>query len=273
MFAELPFSNPDAEFVIGVALSAAEKINEIYAADFQVEYKDGHEPVTIADQQADLIITSGLRRRFPRDRIFSEENGLDVPENANSRIWYIDPIDGTREFIRKNGEFAIQIGLADAAGLQFGLVYQPVGENLYIAAPGCGCWWHNRENGWQRLQIPPARGNAAILVISRSHPSPLGQKIHAAIGGTGVISQGGVGLKLMAIAKGQGHYYINCSNATKAWDLAAPEILFREAGGIVSQLDGSSFSYAPSDYRHEKGLLAGSDAELHQKILRVIGDL
>jgi 3'(2'), 5'-bisphosphate nucleotidase len=273
MFDSLPISHPDAVFVIGVALSAAEKINEIYRQEFSVEYKAGEEPVTVADRQADLIITRQLRQRFPKDQIFSEENGLDRPENANTRVWYIDPIDGTREFIARNGEFAVQIGLADGENLEFGLVYQPVGENLYVAAVGEGCWWHSPKNGWQRLQIPPKVEEQTILVISRSHPSRLGTRIHQALSGTGVISHGGVGLKLMAIAKGAGHYYINCSNSTKAWDIAGPELLFREAGGVVTQLDGSRFSYMPAAYRHEKGLVASCNSELQQKVLAVIGDL
>jgi 3'(2'), 5'-bisphosphate nucleotidase len=273
MIEKVPINYPDAGFVIGIALSAAEKIMEIYKRDFSVEFKDGDEPVTIADKEADLIITTNLRRRFPHDRIFSEENGLDVPDNANERTWYIDPIDGTREFIKKNGEFAIQIGLADGENLEFGLVYQPVGQNLYIASPGEGCWWLAPGQEWRRLQVPESMTDEVVLVISRSKPSRVGQKIHDAIGGTGVISHGGVGLKLMAIARGSGHYYINCSNATKAWDMAGPEMLFIEAGGVVTQFDGSRFSYDPANYRHEKGLLAAGTPELHAKILSVIGDI
>ncbi|GAB4284852.1 MAG: 3'(2'),5'-bisphosphate nucleotidase CysQ [Candidatus Rifleibacteriota bacterium] len=273
MIRNLPFNYPDAAYVIGVALSAAEKIKEIYAKDFDFEMKAGNEPVTIADKEADLIITKELRKKFPKDKIFSEENGLDKPDGCNTRTWYIDPIDGTREFIKKNGEFAIQIGLADGEDLEFGLIYQPVGENLYIGAKGQGCWWLAPGKDWRRLRVPEKQNDEAILIISRSHPSKIGQKIHDAIGGTGIISHGGVGLKLMAIAHGRGHYYINCSNATKAWDLAGPELLFIEAGGVVSQLDGSGFSYEPDCYRHNNGLLASCNQEMHEKILEAVKDI
>jgi 3'(2'), 5'-bisphosphate nucleotidase len=270
----IPISYPDAEFLIGAALAASEKIEEVYKKDFGVEFKDGKEPVTLADKEADLIITRELRKRFPADRIFSEENGLDVPKKHNQRTWYIDPVDGTREFIKKNGEFAIQIGLADGNRLEFGLVYQPIGKNLYIAARNEGCWWHTPGQPWKKLEIDKnANDNEVVLVISRSKPSKTGKKIHDAIGGTGMISHGGVGLKLMAIAKGHGDYYINCSNATKAWDMAGPELLFLEAGGVTSQFDGSPFSYDPKDYRHKKGLLASSSRQLHQKILDCLNKL
>jgi 3'(2'), 5'-bisphosphate nucleotidase len=268
MLNKIPISYPDAEFIIGVALSAARRINEIYARDFTVEMKAGNEPVTLADRESDKIITGALRERFSNDLIFSEENGLDSPVNGNNRIWYIDPIDGTREFIKKSGEFAIQIGLAEGESLKFGLVYQPVGENLYIGAKGQGCWWLAPGQPWKQLKIPESE--EIVLVLSRSRPGKLGQKIHSAIGGTGIISRGGVGLKLMSIARGAGQYYVNSSNATKAWDMAGPEILFKEAGGYVSQFDGTDFSYHPDDYRHEKGLLACCNKELHQNILRFL---
>ena len=266
----LPISHPDAAFIVGVAFSASEIIEKIYAGHFKVDLKAGHEPVTIADREADNHITGALRTRYPHDSILSEENGLDIPDSHNNRAWFIDPIDGTREFIRKSGEFSIQIGMAREGRPEFGLVYQPVGRNLYIAAVGEGCWWHNPSNGWRRLQIGP-RSEEIKLAISRSHPCRLAQKVHKHIGGTGLLPCGGVGLKLMAIARGQAHYYINSSNATKTWDLAAPEVLFSEAGGVVCDLEGSVFKYDdPSDYHHRHGLLAACDSSLQQQILSCI---
>ena len=267
---DLPLRHPDAAHVIGVALSAAEIIENIYAGDFETEFKAGEEPVTIADRQSDRHIIDRLRQRHPHDRILSEEHGLNTPPAHNNRVWFIDPIDGTREFIRKSGEFAIQIGLAVAGCLQFGLVYQPVGKNLYVAAAGEGCWWHSPAQGWQRLQIG-RRGSELRLAVSRSHPCRLGKNIHDRLAGTAIFSCGGVGLKLMAIARGFADYYVNSSNQTKAWDIAAPEILFYEAGGVVSDLTGGSFSYDPTDYRHQHGLLATCDPELHRQVLAISG--
>lgn len=262
----LPISHPDASFVIGVAFSAAEIIEKIYAGDFTTEYKVGEEPVTVADRESDRYIVDMLRSRHPHDRILSEEHGLSCPPVPNNRAWFIDPIDGTLEFIKKTGEFAIQIGLAVEGKLEFGLVYQPIGKNLYIAASGEGCWWHAPDQGWQRLVIGQ-RSSELKLAISRSHPCLLGQKIHTKLGGTGLIARGGVGLKLMAIARNQAQYYINSSNKTKAWDIAGPEILFVEAGGVVSDLTGTGFIYDPDNYGHHHGLLACCDTCLHQKVV------
>jgi 3'(2'), 5'-bisphosphate nucleotidase len=265
-----PLSHPDAAFVAGVAFSAAEIILDIYSGQFDVEMKAGEEPVTVADKKADDFIVQNLKEQFPKDRIFSEENGLYEPENFNNRIWYIDPIDGTREFIKKNGEFAIQIGLAVNGKLEFGLVLQPVGKNLYIGAKREGCHWHNPANGWTQLRIPERGPNELIIAMSKSKPSGLAAEIHAKLEGTGLISRGGVGLKLMAMAKGEAHYYLNDSNATKAWDMASPELLFTEAGGVVTDLKGNSFSYLPEFYKHKNGLLATCNKGLHNIVLAKI---
>ena len=263
---DIPLSHPDAAYAIGVAFSAAAIIEKIYAGEFTTEYKDGEEPVTIADRMSDAHIIEALRSRHPHDRILSEEHGLNTPVEPNNRVWFIDPIDGTSEFIKRSGEFAIQIGLAVEARLQFGLIYQPVGQNLYVAASGAGCWWHNPATGWQRLRVGP-RHAELCLAVSRSHPCPVGKMVHDKLHGRAVFNCGGVGLKLMAIARGFADYYINNSNKTKAWDIAAPEILFLEAGGQVSDLGGGAFSYDPLAYLHRRGLLAACDRELQQQVV------
>ena len=268
MIETCPLKHYAARFVMETALGAANIINEIYATNFETEYKPGDEPVTIADKMSDTHIVEALKNMYPQDRILSEEHGLYTPENYNNRTWFIDPIDGTAEFIRKNGEFAIQIGLAEDEILQFGLVYQPVGKNMYIAAKGEGCWWYS-ENGWQRLHVRNTDFNDLYLAVSRSHPCGIGQIVHTTLKGKGTVVHGGVGLKLMAIAKKQADYYINNSNKTKAWDVAAPQILFTEAGGFMNDLTGAPFCYDPTNYRHEHGVMAVTSEELLEKVLSI----
>lgn len=262
-----PIKHYAAKTVMQIALDAAEIITKIYATDFATEYKPGDEPVTIADKQSDTFIVSSLKKAFPNDRILSEEHGLYTPENPDNKCWFIDPIDGTKEFIAKNGEFATQIGLAVDEKLQFGVVYQPIGKNMYIAASGEGCWWHSPEKGWVRLQVKTPDFNDLKLAVSRSHPCGIGQEVHTALHGTGTVVHGGVGLKLMAIAKQTCDYYINNSNKTKAWDVAAPEILFTEAGGYMSDITGVDFCYDPTNYTHKHGVMAIAGKELYEKVI------
>jgi 3'(2'), 5'-bisphosphate nucleotidase len=268
----IPINHPDAIYAIGVVLEASKIILDIYQKDFQVEYKPGDEPVTIADKQTDEFLIKSLKAQFPKDQILTEENGFYCPQDCSDRLWIIDPIDGTREFIAKTGEFSIQVGLAVAGELSLGLIYQPTRRAMYIGARGEGCWESIDGRAWTRLSMAGASYDRLTIAVSRSFPCPTGLLVHKALGGTGQISRGGVGLKLMAIAKHEAHYYINNSNKTKAWDSAGPELLFKEAGGSITDLGGKPFIYDGADYRHTNGLLATCCDELHEKILKIINN-
>ena len=264
-----PLKHYAAKYVIKTALEAAKIIEKIYATDFATEYKPGDEPVTLADKQSDEYIVSALKKEYPNDRILSEEHGLYTPQKANNKTWFIDPIDGTMEFIAKNGEFAIQIALATNEELEFGLVYQPIGKNLYVAAKGEGCWYHSEGKTWTKLEVKEPDLNNLRLAVSRSHPCGIGQTVHSTLNGKSLVTHGGVGLKLMAIAKNQADYYINNSNKTKAWDVAAPEILFKEAGGFMSDITGVDFCYDPTNYKHKHGVMAIAGKTLYNKVLEI----
>lgn len=266
----IPISHPDAPSLVGVVLSAAKIILQIYSENFTTEYKEDREPVTIADKRSDEQIIKELQQYFPSDKILTEEHGLVIPSiKESNRLWIVDPIDGTKEFINRTGEFSVQIALAINESLSLGAVYQPTSSTLYLAAENEGCWQYSSETDWKRLYVSKSFTPNLTLAVSKNHPCSLGQRIHKLLGGTNQISRGGVGLKLMAIAKNEANYYINNSNKTKAWDSAAPEILFKEAGGIITDLKGNSFSYAPKDYRHKNGLVASCSNELHEKVLKL----
>ncbi|MBF0501667.1 MAG: 3'(2'),5'-bisphosphate nucleotidase CysQ [Candidatus Riflebacteria bacterium] len=266
------FRHRDLEFLVEVGETAAAEILLIYHDNFTVEYKDGYEPVTLADRQANRLISRLLAERFPEDGLLTEEEGVQAPSApASGRVWFVDPIDGTKEFIRKNGEFAIQIGAARDGKMEIGLVLQPTTGDIWLGAIGEGCRHRSSRNEWSDVRIvAPAPETGVIVAMSRSHPSGLAHRTAEALGMAGTFIHGSVGLKLMGIANGQGHFYLNDSNSTKAWDIASPEILFTEAGGIVTDLLGQRFVYSASDPFHHNGLLASCDAKLHQRILDLV---
>lgn len=271
------------DFLINLGEEAAGVILEIYSRFHpdDVDFKTGKEPVTAADRAANRLIAAKLRERFPHDILLTEEEGLAHPEQASGvqgspsrRTWFVDPIDGTKEFIKKNGEFAIQIGLAEQGKLIAGLLLQPATGDLWIGARGEGCRHRSSEGVWRLLQIRKAVADAPLSVaMSRSHPSPLAQAVSERLGQVRVFQHGSVGLKLMHIVAGDADFYLNDSNSTKAWDIAAPEALFAEAGGIVTDLRGQPFSYDPAHPLHHHGLLASRDADLHHRILALISEL
>jgi len=270
MTGALPLSCPDAAFLLETAEAAAREIMRIYAGEFGVDLKGGIEPVTQADRAADALIVRTIAARFPEDAILSEENGLQEAGRAGRRVWFIDPIDGTKEFIKRNGEFSVQIGRSADGVPDLGIVLQPATGDVWIAARGEGCFHRAPGRLWERVRIPARGGGAVVLAISRSHPSMLAVRVNRALESNRQLEKGGVGLKLMAIAAGAAHYYLNDSNSTKAWDVAAPQILFTEAGGIVTDLRGEPFRYNVDDYRHRHGLLAACDGELHRRLLEII---
>ncbi|NLM17729.1 MAG: 3'(2'),5'-bisphosphate nucleotidase CysQ [Candidatus Riflebacteria bacterium] len=265
-----PFQHEYLDFALTTALAASDIILDIYNSDFKKELKDGNEPVTEADRAADMFITAAIKREFPNDSILSEECGSYVPDSPNGRAWFIDPIDGTAEFIKKNGQFAIQMGLAVDGEISFGLVLKPVGSVVYVAATGQGCWTKSSKAPWQKLVAHKPDKQDLVLASSISYPSETGIAVHKILNGTKLIKRGGVGLKLMAIAGGEADYYINDSNKTKAWDVAAPEILFKEAGGLLTEMSGKPFRYDINDYGHKNGLLASNDTALHSELLKIL---
>ena len=261
----LPINHPDATALVGVVLQAAVAIKKHYEKSAQVHYKPGNEPVTDADREADDIIVSFLKKQFPFDAVLSEENGLFVPDKVNERIWFIDPIDGTKEFIAKNGEFAVQIGLTNSGKLELGVVYQVALDRLYIAAAGQGSWFRSENSSWQQLHVAKNH-ESLVMAVSRSNPSNVGNEIAQQLGAS-KIACGSVGLKFMQIAHQKAHFYVNSSNDTKAWDLAAPELLLKEAGGEVTDLSGNEFVYDLKGYVHRNGIFASYNKLLHKQIL------
>lgn len=261
----------ELDAAIKVANQASIKILEIYQRDFTVDFKEAQEPVTLADRLADEIIISGIRQKFPGDALLTEESGFLPSTNPpNNRVWFIDPIDGTKEFVKKNGEFAIQIAMAEQGILKMAVVMRPTTGEIFAALRGEGCLLHIPGELTRKILCHSQAPQSLIVAMSRSHPSELGKIIGEELGLAGIFHHGGVGLKLMEIARGKAHFYLNDSNSTKAWDIAGPELLFTEAGGIVTDLLGNSFIYDPRNPYHKHGLLASCNLELHKKLLKKI---
>ncbi|RCK81236.1 MAG: 3'(2'),5'-bisphosphate nucleotidase [Candidatus Ozemobacter sibiricus] len=269
----LPFPHPDLEVAVGAVLAASQAILAIYEQGFDVAFKPGQEPVTQADRLADRLLVEALHAAFPGDAILSEEQGLQHRQaQPEQRVWFIDPIDGTKEFIKRNGEFAIQVGAARAGRLELGIICQPTAQRWWVGVHGHGCHTRQGDQAWQHVRLP-ARQGPPILALSRSHPSARALQLAARLGSKQQLARGSVGLKLMAIAAGEAHFYLNDSNSTKAWDLAAPELLFTEAGGMVTDQRGRPFVYDPARPHHEAGLLATADGDLHRQILDLLASL
>ena len=254
-----------------LARRAGEVIMQIYGTDFAVAWKGETGPVTEADLQASAVIVEGLRRAFPEDRVVSEE-GPPVEARPEGRVWYVDPLDGTKEFISKNGEFSVMIGLAVDGRAQVGVVYQPPTQTLYAGVVQIEAWV---ERGEKREALTVSdRGvpQELRLAVSRSHRTRLVDEMQVSIGTTQEIEYGSVGLKLGLIATQRAEVYLEASGLTHAWDICGPEAVLRGAGGRVTDLSGNPMLYGKGDLRNRKGIVA-TNAACHELVLTAIAPM
>jgi 3'(2'), 5'-bisphosphate nucleotidase len=257
-----------------IAREAADVLLEIYATDFTVDFKGQgtSDPVTEADRRANALIVARLQAAFPDDGIVAEESELAASALERRRIWYVDPLDGTKEFVAKNGEFAVMIGLAVAGRAQLGVVFQPSTDTLYAGAVGQGAWVEHA--GVRRpLQVTRhAQPNQLGLIVSRSHRPVLTEELVQRLGIAREAISGSVGLKVGKIAEQQADLYVHMSDRASAWDACGPEAVLVAAGGRFTDLAGQPIRYGESDVRMRRGLLACNSAAF-ETILPLVKEL
>jgi 3'(2'), 5'-bisphosphate nucleotidase len=213
-------------------------------------------PVTAADHAANDLIVQGLRRHFPEDAILSEESTDSGSRLSATRVWIVDPLDGTKEFLAGNGEFAIMIGLAIDGRAELGVVYLPAADVLYGAAKGEGAWVEEVAGERRPLHRSTASPGSIRLVISRSHPDPLVDVLRRKLHIDDVLRSGSVGVKCAHIAADRRDLYLHPVSYLKEWDTCAPDAILREAGGTVTDCVGEPLRYNKPDPRHPHGILA-----------------
>jgi 3'(2'), 5'-bisphosphate nucleotidase len=246
---------------IELARAAGKAILGFYESDFAVEHKTTQdnftEPVTIADKTASRIIVEGLAAQFPGDGILSEEETDTSERLERKRLWLIDPMDGTKGFVEKNGDFAVQIGLAKDGEMILGVVFLPFFDQLYYAAKASGAFLVENDGPPQRLQVSDETDFAQMTIaVSRDHRSSKMSNIIEHFGIRQETQRGSVGLKIGLIATRASDLYIHLSPRTKHWDSAAPEIIITEAGGKLTDIFGRQIIYNTLDVQNYNGILA-----------------
>jgi 3'(2'), 5'-bisphosphate nucleotidase len=261
----------ELETAIALARLAGVSILEFYALEIIAEEKLGAdnftEPVTIADKTASKIIVEGLQKAFPTDGILSEEE-IDVPERMDKlRVWIIDPIDGTWGFIKKDGDFGVQIGLTAGGEVIVGVVYLPFHDILYFASKNQGAFCSEKGGAPKRLKVSGKMNFTEMnLASSRNHRSPKMHRIIEDFGFRQEIQRGSVGLKVGLIAQQIADLYVHLSPRTKYWDTCAPQIILEEAGGKMTDLFGFPLTYNLTDVQNHNGILATNGIS-HEEVL------
>lgn len=262
---------------IAAADAAAEGILVFYNAQSAGEYKkDDGSPVTDADIAADKLIREHLVAAFPDDALITEESEQDASRLGKSRAWIVDPIDGTAQFIARNGKFDVLIALAVDKRPVVAVTLQPTTGLMHAAIADQGAW--RRENGeWSRFTLSPSHtpprmvtsvyyiaegSEAAVKAVAKKFDSPDPEEMK-------------VGTQARAFDDTQRYYDVFIgfpqppgTSPGQEWDLAAPDLIINEAGGVYSDLYGRLHLYNKKNTHFSGGLLVSADPEIHLQVLK-----
>ncbi len=236
-----------------LAVKAGDRIMEIYDTDFEVYSKDDESPLTRADKEANEIIVDRLIKEYPQYSILSEESKEDVSRFSNDYCFVIDPLDGTKEFVKKNGEFTVNIALVRCGKPILGVIYAPVLKDLYYACEGYGSHLENIDTKQSRKIEVTSKTSDLIMVASKSHFSEKEENLISS--NKDKIKESiskGSSLKGCMVAAGEADIYYRFG-LTCEWDTCAMQCIVEEAGGIFKQMDNSDMTYNRKNTLNEKG--------------------
>src|ERR1051326_8431382 len=192
---------------------------------------------------------------------------------GKSRVWMVDPLDGTNGFIDGNGDFAVQIGLVEHGEPVIAVVYLPLADTLYRAVIGDGTWIERPQHETEKVRVSDHKGFAEMrLAASRSHRSPRMNRVVQRFGFRDEVQRGSVGIKIGLLIEQQCDVYIHLSPRTKQWDTCAPQLILTEAGGRLTDLFGQPLNYNVPDVNNRNGLVA-SNGVAHDLIIRTLAPL
>ncbi len=229
--------------VTALAREAGRAILEVYASGFTVTEKDDRSPLTEADLRSERLILAGLRRIAPEIPVLSEESAKVAWQTRRgwSRLWVVDPLDGTKEFVQRNGEFTVNIALIDRHRPVLGVVHAPVLARDYYAGEGVGAFRSDAQAAGRPIRVAK-RGTGPVRVVgSRSHRGSSLDGFLSRIGPHEFVEVGS-SLKLCLVAEGQADVYPRLG-PTSEWDTAAGQCVLEQAGGVVLKLDGQPLAY------------------------------
>lgn len=228
---------------------------------------------TDADRASQEIILQRLGREFPGDALCGEESTPSLSAGAanNTRLWIVDPIDGTRGFAKKNGEFSIMIGLADQGKVILGAVLEPGIQRLTYASLGQGCFVRVKGDHPVRCQVTKTAAlKEAVLSISRSQKAEGEKRLLEGFGASKAIQTYSAGIKLAQVARGETDIYLGDYLTLKDWDVCAGHILVEEAGGRITSVDGDPIHYDGTGKSLKGRGILSTNGHLHEDCLEVL---
>ena len=247
---------------LSIALEAARKAGDLIRRDYESAVAVADAPVTVCtetDRGAQEIILRHLHAVLPGDALCAEEatETLANAKRAGPRIWIVDPIDGTRGFVMKNGEFSVMIGLIADGELAVGVVFEPALDRLTYATRGSGCWTSTKGSALKACRVSTiANLNEAALIQSHSKSPAQPSAPVLSIRPKRVLEMYSAGVKMACVARGEGELYVNTYSRFHDWDICAGHLIVTEAGGNVTTLRGEAIQYCQPSHSQLGGLLA-----------------
>jgi 3'(2'), 5'-bisphosphate nucleotidase len=260
------------DIVLAAAREAGEIVMRVYATPFDVAYKGKNDPVTRADHESNALLVDRLSRAFPGLPVVAEESDPSTYAGfeKSGAVWFVDPLDGTREFCAKNGEFAVMIGLAEQGRATLGVITAPAWGRAFIGVVGDGAWEVSADGTRTPIHVS-ARDtlDGASMVVSRSRTAPQLAQLAGAMGGRSPVALGSSGLKASLVATGEHDIYLQPGRAGMRWDACSSEALVRAAGGQLTETGGAAIDYADPDLANTRGLLA-TNGLLHERVIEAL---
>ncbi|HEU4406853.1 MAG TPA: 3'(2'),5'-bisphosphate nucleotidase CysQ [Polyangiaceae bacterium] len=251
---------------------AGELVLEVYGTDFAVADKGPGDHLTEADRRANAFLCAALAERFPGVPVVAEESapasyrGFAGAEAA----FFVDPLDGTSEFVARNGEFVVMVGLAERGRAAAGAIYAPTRGLAWAGAPGFGAYERERGGTARPLGVSGAlRLSEAKLVVSRSRRSERLEGALAALGAAEVRPLGSSGLKAAEVARGGADACVQLGRSGSLWDLCAPDALVTAAGGRYTDAAGAPIAYDREGLEHASGIIV-SNGRLHEALVSAL---
>ncbi|HLV20995.1 MAG TPA: 3'(2'),5'-bisphosphate nucleotidase CysQ [Polyangiaceae bacterium] len=255
--------------LLPIARAAADVISRVYRTPFDVDYKGPSDPVTVADREANELICAALRDRYPDVPIVAEESdpATFADFRSHRHVFFVDPLDGTREFVKRNGQFVVMIGLlADERALA-GVIHVPDEDRAYAGVVGEGAFVVDADGSRRPIhtsgvsELPQAR-----VVISRSHGHATAERALEVLSAASVSPLGSAGLKAAAVASGTADAYVATAHAGKRWDACAADALVHAAGGVFTDATGNPIDHRAPSLTNDRGVVASTRA-LHPQLL------
>jgi 3'(2'), 5'-bisphosphate nucleotidase len=243
--------------IVALAERAGALILEHYREDVAVRAKADASPVTVADEAAEALILEGLAELTPEIPVVAEETVAagHVPEIGEDRFWLVDPLDGTREFLSRNGEFTVNIALIEGQEPVLGVVFAPALGKVWWGAEGAGAMLRDAQ-GERPIAARPRPQSGIVAVASRSHNDPATEAFLDQAGVAERISAGS-SLKFCLVAEGKADLYPRFGR-TMEWDVAAGHAVLSAAGGRVTTRDGAAFLYRKPGFENPAFIARGA---------------